>query len=246
MPDRPADTERDLAARGWHWLSREASRLVGAARAIRPPRRYLLGIAGLPGSGKTTLAEALAGAINGDGAQRARVVGMDGFHLSNAALEAAGLRGWKGTPATFDPEGYRRLLQRAQVEPDPLVFPVYVRGPERRPGKDPVRWANRPEQRIEPWTRIVIGEGNFLLLDERPWPALAAVFDELWWLNTPAEVALRRIAARHAAGGRSSADIEAQQATVDRPNVQRILANRLPADRVVSDAAVSAAYRVMP
>ena len=53
--------------------------------------RYLFGLAGGPGSGKSTIAAQLADELGGI------VVPMDGFHLSNAALDASNLRAFKGS-----------------------------------------------------------------------------------------------------------------------------------------------------
>ena len=63
----------------------------GAEEGFRP----LIGIAGPPASGKSTLAHALAEQTGGI------AVPMDGFHLDNPILEARGLRQRKGAPETF-------------------------------------------------------------------------------------------------------------------------------------------------
>ena len=68
-------------------------------------KRFLLGITGPPAAGKTCLAETLAALITERrGRGFAVVAPMDGFHLSNAVLDARGLRAVKGAPQTFDAE----------------------------------------------------------------------------------------------------------------------------------------------
>jgi pantothenate kinase len=74
MPDELADRAAALAARG----------------------RAILGVAGCPGAGKSTLAEELVARLDPSGDWVVRVP-MDGFHLADAALERLGSRsrfGW--------------------------------------------------------------------------------------------------------------------------------------------------------
>ncbi len=82
---------------------------IERARALASRgRRMLLGIAGPPGGGKSTLAQAVADEL-GD---RARLVGMDGFHLAQAELVRLGRRDRMGALDTFDVGGYLALLKR--------------------------------------------------------------------------------------------------------------------------------------
>ncbi|MEW5314991.1 MAG: hypothetical protein WDW38_006448 [Sanguina aurantia] len=60
--------------------------------------RRILGIVGLPGAGKSTLAQALVDAFG----ERARVAPMDGYHLANAELSRLGRSERKGATDTFD------------------------------------------------------------------------------------------------------------------------------------------------
>ncbi|HEY7103994.1 MAG TPA: nucleoside/nucleotide kinase family protein, partial [Mycobacteriales bacterium] len=130
--------------------------LVG--RALARPGRALIGIAGPPGAGKSTLADRLVTAVG----PAAAWVPMDGFHLADAALDRLGLRDKKGAPATFDGWGYLALLRRLATETD---HPVWAPGFERTleqplAGSIPVG----------PEVRLVVTEGNYLLLDRPPWP----------------------------------------------------------------------------
>ena len=51
---------------------------------------------------------------------------------------------------------------------------------------------------LKPGKRIVIVEGNYLLLNERPWNRLQSeVFDERWFLFVPLEECKRRVLKRH-------------------------------------------------
>src|SRR5580765_2006728 len=77
-----------------------ATRVRDAARASGA--RFLLGVTGSPGSGKTTLAKALVKRINRADAGTAAYLPMDGFHLANSTLDRLGLRDRKGAIETFD------------------------------------------------------------------------------------------------------------------------------------------------
>ena len=70
--------------------------------------RYVFGLAGPPGSGKSTVAGRLAEALG------AVVVPMDGFHLDNMELDRLGLSAVKGAPETFDADGFVRLVEQLQ------------------------------------------------------------------------------------------------------------------------------------
>jgi pantothenate kinase len=154
-------------------------------RAIRPGRRTLLGIAGPPGAGKSTLVEALGQALGDEAA----VVGMDGFHLAEAELVRLGRRARKGAPDTFDAYGYAALLARLRADREPVVYaPRFDRGLE-----EPIGSAV-PVPRGLP---LVITEGTSLLLDGEGWAAARACLDEVWFLDLPDDVRVDRLVRRH-------------------------------------------------
>ena len=104
-----------------------AGHAAGPAGGPRP-RRRILGIAGPPGAGKSTLAEAIVAALGAD----AVLVPMDGFHLENEELVRLGLRERKGAPPTFDATGYAALLARLRVAPDRVTrAPLFRRDLDR-------------------------------------------------------------------------------------------------------------------
>ncbi|MDP8995995.1 MAG: zeta toxin family protein, partial [Pseudomonadota bacterium] len=73
--------------------------------------RFMIGIAGPPASGKSTLAEQLREALG----ENAVVVPMDGFHFDDAILNARGHRTRKGAPHTYDVAGFEVLLKRIKA-----------------------------------------------------------------------------------------------------------------------------------
>ena len=153
--------------------------LVARVEALvgRTPGRVLIGVAGKPGAGKTTLAQALvrrlAGADDWRGSRAAHVP-LDGFHLADRELERLGRRARKGAPDTFDAAGYVALLERIRAGQS-VYAPEFERDLEQ---------AVAGALPVTPDTRIVVSEGNYLLLDAAPWPAARACFDEVWAVVT--------------------------------------------------------------
>jgi pantothenate kinase len=202
---------------------------LGAAMRASP-RRLLVGIAGCPGAGKSTLARGLVEGWNdrsgGEAAPTAAYVPMDGFHLANAALVRLGRAGRKGAPDTFDAAGYVALLQRLRDDSDGTVWaPAFDRALE-----EPIAGAIA----VDPTVRLVVTEGNYLLLDEAPWQRVPELLHETWFLDVADdELRLERLVARHIAFGRTPAEARAWADGTDAPNARRIRASRERAGRVI-------------
>lgn len=194
-----------------------------AAKASQDGRARVLGITGPPGAGKSTLATALVDAL---APGTAVVVGMDGFHLSNAVLEARGSRDRKGAIDTFDDAGYAALIDRL-ADRSPGEPPVYA--PEfRRQIEEPI--AAGTVVADEP---LVITEGNYLLASSGSWPAARARMTEVWYLDLPDAERLRRLVARHRAFGKPLPDAEAWAGGTDQRNAELIATTRDTADLIV-------------
>ncbi|TCP05288.1 hypothetical protein EV684_101160 [Rubrivivax gelatinosus] len=193
---------------------------IERARALADGPRRLLGIAGPPGAGKSTLAAALGVALG----PLAAVVPMDGFHLANAELERLGRRGRKGAPDTFDAAGYTALLARLRAAEGTVWAPEY-----RRDLGEPVAGAIA----VPPDTPLVITEGNYLLLGG-PWAGVRPLLDEIWYVEVDDALRRERLAARHRRYGRSAADAAAWVEQTDEPNARRVAAVRQGAHAVFS------------
>jgi pantothenate kinase len=207
-------------------------RRVLSLLARRPTERVAIGVAGAPGAGKTTLAEdlvaALEGALaerSGDDGPRVAHLPMDGYHLADVQLDALGLRDRKGAPETFDGHGYLATLARLRSG-DPAT--VFVPGFE-RVLEQPIAAAIA----IPASVRVVVSEGNYLLLADDPWPRVRALFDEVWFVDLADRERVRRLVARHAEFGKEPAAAEAWAMGPDQANADRILASRDGADLVV-------------
>ena len=210
--------------------------LVARARALPAPgRRALLGVVGSPGSGKSTLTGTLLAALRADpppgcGPDWVAHVPMDGFHLADVELERIGRRQAKGAPDTFDAGGYVALLARLRAA-DPADAVVYAPAFERTleqplAGAIPVPAA----------ARLVLTEGNYLLLDSGRWPAVRPLLDEAWFCALRDHVRTDRLLARHVRFGKAPDFARHWVATVDEPNAVLIEATRGRADLVVPSA----------
>ncbi|HEV7655243.1 MAG TPA: nucleoside/nucleotide kinase family protein [Mycobacteriales bacterium] len=195
--------------------------LVERALALSRSGRALLGIAGAPGAGKSTLAAELVAAVG----PAAAWVPMDGFHLADAALDRLGLRSRKGAPETFDGWGYLALLRRLAAE---TGHPVYAPDFE-RDLEQPIAGALA----VDPAVRLIVTEGNYLLVDEEPWTQVRQALTEVWYVETAEPVRLERLVARHVAFGKEPAAARAWIDSVDGPNARLVTRGRAAADLIV-------------
>jgi len=171
-------------------------------------RRFLTGLAGPPGAGKSTLAAAIVSELGAE----AKAVPMDGFHYDDAVLHARGARGRKGAPDTFDVQGFLHLLRRLRVE-DEVAIPLFDRDLEiSRAGADIVTVADR----------LLVVEGNYLLLNENPWTAVAPLLDLTIWIDVPEAELDRRLMNRWAHHGKTPDAARAWIDGNDMPNIRRV------------------------
>lgn len=205
--------------------------LAAAAVALVPEGgRAILGIAGTPGAGKTTLAELLVAEVaRTHGPDWVAHVPMDGYHLADVQLDRLGLRDRKGAPDTFDAGGYVALLRRIRSEGDSWVY---------APGFD--RTLEQPiaaAMVVPPSARLIVSEGNYLLLETGVWPEARAAVDEVWFVDVDEEARVSRLVERHVRFGKAADAARAWVATTDGPNADLIAPGLHRADRVVINGA---------
>lgn len=205
-------------------------------------RRVIVGIVGAPGSGKSTLADALVRALldrpadwavppSGDqhrpwiGSHVAHVP-MDGFHLADVELRRLGRADRKGAPDTFDAAGYANLLDRVKRGDEDVWAPAFDRDIEQPvAGSVPILRA----------TRIVVTEGNYLLLDEPVWRRARTLMDTVWFCDLQHHVRIDRLIARHVRFGKTAQASATWANGPDQRNAERVMATRSSANLIVSD-----------
>ena len=164
----------------------------------------------------TALAEEVPGAV---------VVPMDGFHRTTAELAARGWVAERGTPRTFDALAFVALLRLLRAG-DAVRAPAFDRSRE-----EPVPAAID----VPADARLVLIEGNYLLLDVPPWAEVAGLLDETWFVEVREDVRLARLIDRHVEFGRSRAEATARaRSGSDAANARLVAATRTRADRVVT------------
>ncbi|MCZ7497911.1 nucleoside triphosphate hydrolase [Agrobacterium sp. 16-172Ci] len=182
--------------------------------------RFIVAIAGPPGAGKSTLADALCDALLARG-ETAAVLPMDGFHMDNGILEGRGLLPRKGAPETFDVRGFLDIVSAVRRGGQEVLVPVFDRSRE---------IAIASARAIAPETRFILAEGNYLLLDEAPWTTLSKSFDLTVFVGPSVDVLEERLRKRWQGYGLDEAAIHAKLFENDLPNGKRVIENARPAD----------------
>ena len=195
--------------------------LVGRARAfVVPGARAVLGVAGPPGAGKSTLAAALVAALAPD----AVLVALDGFHLADVELDRLGRRQRKGAPDTFDAAGYVHLLRRLRERTDDVVYaPVFHREQEQAVAGE------LPVPRSAP---LVVTEGNYLLSDGAFAP-VRGLLTACWYVDLDPATRVERLVARHVRHGKPQEQAEQWVLGSDERNARLVEAGRDRADLVL-------------
>lgn len=189
------------------------------ARLSALPNRSVVAIAGPPGAGKSTLAESLAATL-----PDAAVLPMDGFHYDDAILRHRGRLERKGATDTFDVDGLRCMLKRLREAKADVAVPVFDRELE----------ISRGSARIIPHrTRLILVEGNYLLLDRTPWQGLAPYFDLTVMMDLPDADLTRRLTARWRHYGLSEEDVARKLSENDLPNARTVRGESREADLVL-------------
>lgn len=184
-------------------------------------RRVLVALAGSPGAGKSTVAEALAERLNAEAPGSCGLLPMDGYHFDDAVLIARGHRPRKGAPFTFDLGGLAAMIRRLKADDgSDIAVPVFDRS---------IEIARAGGRIVEAGARIILVEGNYLLLDEPGWRDLQPLFDVTVMLQAEPSVLEARLTARWR-------DVLEGQALVDKmegndlPNMRLVLGHSLAAD----------------
>lgn len=208
------------------WPGPDAAALLDRATGLTPrpgARRALLGVAGAPGVGKSTLTAQLLDALDELLPGQVALVGMDAFHLAHAVLRRRGQVAIKGAPETFDVAGYLAMLRRLRAEPE-VFTPAFDRSIE-----------DSIAQSVEvgPAVRLVVTEGNYLLLDRGLWRDVRPLLDDAWFLTSDHEARVDRLVVRRESFGEAHDHAVRWATGSDEANAQLVERYRLPADVLV-------------
>ena len=185
-------------------------------------RRQFVAIAGAPGSGKSTIAEALFKHFETLHPGKVAILPMDGFHFDDAVLHDMGRRPFKGAPDTFDVGGLKSILARLKDPSEASVaVPVFDRSLE----------ISRGSARIIPSdVTLILVEGNYLLLDEEPWLGLHPLFDLTIFIDVPEAELRRRLRRRWVKYKLNEEEILHKLDGNDLPNGRRVIDGSIKAD----------------
>ena len=195
------------------------------ARAAKT-KRLIVAIAGPPGAGKSTASASLCDAINARDKGAAAVVPMDGFHLDNAILDTLDLRKRKGSPPTFDCAGFEVLLKRLRDPSEDIVIPLFDRK---------LDLARAGAGIVKARQRILLVEGNYLLLDQPPWDRLAPHFDVTVFLQVDRLELENRLVQRWLGFGHNVGSAQQRALSNDMPNADLVLEKSRPADYTIKN-----------
>jgi pantothenate kinase len=185
-------------------------------------KRVLIGIVGKPGAGKSTLTSYLVDNLQRD---EAVIIPMDGYHLSNKQLSRLGISDRKGAFDTFDSDGFVELLKRVNREPHKdIYFPIFYREIEESFSADGV---------VPSGTKLVITEGNYLLLNTGGWESVRAELDEVWYIDVDDNLRMDRLTKRHQSFGKNYDEAFAWASGTDEQNAELVAKTREKADVII-------------
>lgn len=187
--------------------------------------RFVVAIAGPPGAGKSTLAAQLANKLDALHVSHA-VVPMDGYHLDNVLLDKDETRNRKGSPATFDALGFIHLIKRLVASDEEVIVPVFDREQDQ---------AIAGVQRVALSDRVVLVEGNYLLVDDSPWSALQSLWNFTVFIDPGFDVLEQRLIERW-----TQLDYDAEAARTwamhnDLPNARYVIERSVTANIVLTN-----------
>ena len=203
-------------------LTRDSA-LERASMLENSSERFILGIVGKPGVGKSTFTDYLREHLSQD---LLAILPMDGFHMSNEELLELGRRDRKGAPDTFDVASFTQTLAAIKESNGAdIKFPIFKREIE----------ASIPDAGVIPAkATLIIVEGNYLLHDQSGWEQVGGYLDESWYLQVDDELRMQRLIARHIAFGKSPEDAKDWSEGTDEANARVIDKSESKADFVVT------------
>jgi len=221
--------------------------LADRYQALTGSQRLIIGIAGIPGSGKTTLAALVTKHLNDRYAEEAPGVAlgahdhivaafipMDGYHLTRAQLSAmpdpTTAHARRGAAFTFDAPAFLGLVKKLREPIAPETDTIYAPSFDHAV-KDPVEG----DIGVARTARICVLEGLYIALDEDVWKEASALMDEVWFVEVDEAEARRRLVWRHVKSGIARNEEEAGKRADenDLVNGKQIVQKRVKVHEVV-------------
>lgn len=204
-----------------------AGKAIDRLLELEGTERKLIAVAGPPGAGKSTITALIRDGLEQRG-RRAAVIPMDGFHLDNRLLVARGLLPRKGAMATFDAGGFRHLVARIAAGEEDVVYPVFDRSRD---------IAIAGAEVLAPDVEFLLFEGNYLLIRQPPWTALAAFWNFTIRIDAHRDVLEARLMDRWRAEGLSEEAAARKVQDNDLPNVDVVRAESAESDLLLHENA---------
>ena len=181
--------------------------------------RYFIALSGPPASGKSTISEKLVKDLTLKG-HNSSILQMDGFHYDDQILKQKSLLLKKGAPETFDVMGFLNFLFRLQNENE-VAIPIFDRSLELSRSSAVI---------ISKETRVIILEGNYILLKTNPWRELHKFFNSTIMINTKHEILEKRLIERWRSFNIPEEEIKQKVFENDLPNGVNVYKNSILAD----------------
>lgn len=197
--------------------------LARASKLQESSTRFILGIVGKPGAGKSTFTEYLSEHFS---KELVAVLPMDGFHMSNEELIELGKRERKGAPDTFDVESFAKTLAAVKESYGSEVrFPLFERE---------IETSVADAGLIPAQAKLVLVEGNYLLHFQAGWEQIGGLLDEAWFLKVDEELRMKRLISRHIKFGKSPQLAQEWSEGTDEANARLIQESETRAQYIVT------------
>jgi pantothenate kinase len=90
---------------------------------------------------------------------------------------------------------------------------------------------------VLPSARLVVTEGNYLLIDDPHWERARRAMDAVWFVASEETMRVQRLVARHVQFGKTPQQARAWVATTDQRNSELVAGTVSKADRVIVNGA---------
>ena len=186
--------------------------------------RYFIALSGPPASGKSTISEKLANDLSAKD-YNTSILQMDGFHYDDLILKEKKLLLKKGAPETFDVMGLINFVSRLQKE-DEVVIPIFDRTLELSRSSAVIISKN---------TKVIIVEGNYVLLNSYPWRELHKFFNTTVMINCGKKILEKRLIERWENFNLPKKEIDEKVYKNDLPNGVNVLENSIKAEYILEN-----------